>query len=85
MHTSGMNMRPLSGKELEYIVDSISNEDLLLKQAAATAASQVHPEVNQLLTNFIQMHQQHIHTLTNAIAQHAQMAPTQPQQNQASQ
>lgn len=28
------NMQPLSGKELEYIVDSISNEELLLKQCA---------------------------------------------------
>lgn len=81
MQASGMNMKPLSGKELEYIVDCISNEDLLLKQAAATAASQVHQEVNHLLNSFIQTHQQHIHTLTNAISQHANMAPTQPQQS----
>lgn len=32
-------MQALSGKELEYITDSISNEDLLIKQLAATAGT----------------------------------------------
>lgn len=32
-------MQALSGKELEYIADSISNEDLLIKQLAATAGT----------------------------------------------
>lgn len=41
-------MQALSGKELEYISDSISNEDLLIKQLAATAGTTQNSTVQDL-------------------------------------
>lgn len=81
MNSSGMGMQPLTSKEVEYIVDSLSNEDLLLKQCAATAASSSTPGNVQALTSMIHAHQQHMNVLLNALQQHVQLAPTQPQQS----
>jgi len=74
-------MQPLTSKELEYISDSLSNEDLLIKQSAATIASSTNPTNVQVLTSMVHAHQQHMNILLNALQQHAQLAPTQPQQN----
>ena len=74
-----MQMQALSGKELEYIADSISNEDLLLKQCAATAATTQNEQVRQVCLQHIQNHTQHMDTLTQLIQQHQQYAPTSPQ------
>ncbi|ADO55476.1 hypothetical protein ACYCS5_22350 [Paenibacillus sp. SEL3] len=74
------NMQPLSGKELEYIVDSISNEELLLKQCAATAASIQHPAIQQACLQLARTHEHHLNLLSNALQQHQQLAPMQPQQ-----
>lgn len=76
------NMKPISAKELEYIVDSISNEDLLIKQCAATAAMATTPGVQQTLTHMIGVHQQHMNVLLHTLQQHTHMAPTSPQQSQ---
>lgn len=75
-------MKPLTAKELEYIVDSISNEDLLMKQCAATAASCADNTVRQSLVPMVGEHQQHINTLLDALKQHAQIAPNTSQQSQ---
>ncbi|MEC0180578.1 hypothetical protein P4H61_03590 [Paenibacillus peoriae] len=75
-----MNMQPLTGKELEYIVDSISNEELLLKQCAASAASIQRPAIQQACLQFARTHEHHLNLLSNALQQHQQLAPTQPQQ-----
>jgi hypothetical protein len=75
-----MNMQPLTGKELEYIVDSISNEELLLKQCAATAASIQQPAIQQTCLQFARTHEHHLNMLLNALQQHQQLAPMQPQQ-----
>ncbi|MCC3381720.1 hypothetical protein ACFQ5D_02245 [Paenibacillus farraposensis] len=75
-----MNMQPLTGKELEYIVDSISNEELLLKQCAATAASIQQPAIQQACLQFARTHEHHLNLLFNALQQHQQLAPMQPQQ-----
>jgi len=72
-------MQPLSGKELEYIADSISNEDLLIKQLAATAGTTQNSTVRQICMQQIQSHTHHMGTLTQLIQQHQQYAPTQPQ------
>ncbi|MBB3114334.1 ferritin-like metal-binding protein YciE [Paenibacillus phyllosphaerae] len=72
-------LQPMSGKELEYIADSISNEDLLLKQNAITASSTSNQQLKQLYSQAISQHQQHIQTLNNLFAQHQQLAPSQPQ------
>ncbi|WP_251573063.1 hypothetical protein [Paenibacillus sp. MER TA 81-3] len=75
-------MKPLTAKELEYIADSISNEDLLIKQCAATAASSTNTTIQQALTHMVSAHQQHMNILVQTLQQHAQLAPTQPQQSQ---
>ncbi|MFF2909114.1 MULTISPECIES: hypothetical protein [Bacillales] len=72
-------MQALSGKELEYIADSISNEDLLIKQLAATAGSTQNQAVRQICIQHIQSHTQHMGVLTQMLQQHQQYAPTQPQ------
>ncbi|WP_339316523.1 hypothetical protein [Paenibacillus sp. FSL R10-2734] len=72
-------MQALSGKELEYIADSISNEDLLLKQCAATAGTTQNEQVRQICMQHMQNHTQNMATLTQLIQQHQQYAPTSPQ------
>ncbi|KUP20974.1 hypothetical protein [Paenibacillus sp. DMB5] len=77
MHSN--QMQALSGKELEYIADSISNEDLLIKQLAATAGTTQNQTVQQICVQQIQSHTQHMNTLIQLMQQHQQYAPTQPQ------
>ncbi|MBY0012980.1 hypothetical protein [Paenibacillus typhae] len=77
MHST--QMQALSGKELEYIADSISNEDLLIKQLAATAGTTQNQTVQQICVQQIQSHTQHMNALIQLMQQHQQYAPTQPQ------
>lgn len=79
MQMQSTQMQPLTGKELDYISDSISNEDLLVKQLAATAGSTQNPTVRQICMKHIQSHSQHLDELTKLIQQHQQFAPTQLQ------
>ncbi|KGE18589.1 hypothetical protein [Paenibacillus wynnii] len=72
-------MQPLTRKELDYIADSISNEDLLIKQLAATAGTTQDSNVRQICMQNLQSHSNHLNTLTQLIQQHQQYAPTQPQ------
>ncbi|AIQ16917.1 hypothetical protein H70357_09770 [Paenibacillus sp. FSL H7-0357] len=72
-------MQALSGKEVEYIADSISNEDLLIKQMAATAGTTQNATVHQICVQQIQSHTGHMNTLVQLLEQHQQYAPTQPQ------
>lgn len=72
-------MQPITAKELEYIVDSMSNEDLLMKQCAALAATTGNQTLRQLSLQMVHNHQQHYQTLLSSIQQHQQLAPTQPQ------
>ncbi|MEC0368757.1 hypothetical protein [Paenibacillus chibensis] len=73
-------MQAITGKELEYIVDSISNEDLLIKQCAATAAVTQNPAIQQALQQYIRSMDHHLDMLVQSLQQHQQLAPTQPQQ-----
>ncbi|WP_141504005.1 hypothetical protein [Paenibacillus luteus] len=73
-------IQPMTGKELEYIADSMSNEDLLMKQCAAVVATGTTPALRNLCSQMLQTHQQHFDSLMHAISHHQQMAPTQPQQ-----
>lgn len=72
--------QPLSAKEVEYLVDSMSNEDLLIKQCAAAAATTHNPQVQHICIDLLNHHQQHYQTLLNQLNQHLSIAPTQPQQ-----
>ncbi|MFC5648126.1 hypothetical protein ACFPYJ_03155 [Paenibacillus solisilvae] len=71
-------MQPITAKELEYVVDSISNEDLLIKQCAVVAASASNQAIKQVCGQMLQTHQQHAHMLQQALLHHQQLAPTQP-------
>ncbi|GIP27990.1 hypothetical protein J23TS9_31200 [Paenibacillus sp. J23TS9] len=73
-------MQAITGKELEYIVDSISNEDLLIKQCAATAATSQNPTIQQACQQYIRSMDHHLEMLVQALQQHQSLAPNQPQQ-----
>ncbi|MDR0268795.1 hypothetical protein [Paenibacillus sp.] len=73
-------MKAITSKELEYIVDSISNEDLLIKQCAATAATTQNQTIKQACQQYISSLDHHMDTLIQALQQHQSMAPSQPQQ-----
>lgn len=73
------SLQPLTTKELNYIADSIMNEDLLIKQSAAAAAVSQNANVQQALSQYIQAHQQHLQLLTNTLKEHQSIAPTQVQ------
>jgi len=72
-------MKAMTAKELEYIADSMSNEDLLIKQCSVAAASMTNIQLQQMCNHMIGEHTQHYTTLLNAIQQHQSMAPAQPQ------
>lgn len=71
-------MQPMTAKELEYIVDSMSNEDLLMKQCATVVSIAATPAIRDCCAQMIQMHQLHYDSLLHAIHHHQQVAPTQP-------
>ena len=73
-------MKPMTAKELEYVADSMSNEDLLMKQCTVLATGTSNQALKSLANQMIQTHQQHYNTLLQSIHQHENMAPTQPQQ-----
>ncbi|MGF9698101.1 hypothetical protein [Paenibacillus sp. MABNR03] len=72
-------MQALSPKELNYIADSISNEEMLIKQCAATASISHNPQIQQALNQYVRTHEQHLSTLVNVLQQHQSIAPTQAQ------
>ncbi|MOA37018.1 hypothetical protein D3C78_1585820 [compost metagenome] len=72
-------IQPITAKELEYIADSMSNEDLLIKQCTAAAVSAATPAIRHLCAQMVQTHQQHYDSLLHALQHHQQIAPTQPQ------
>ncbi len=74
-----MNLQPLTAKELEYIADSMSNEDLLIKQCTSAGLTCTNPQIRQVLQHQSQVHMQHYQALLNCLQQHQPLAPTQPQ------
>ena len=72
-------MQPLTSKELGYIADSLSNEDLMMKQSAHLAGISQHPQVRQVFAQFVQRHQQHHQHLMSELQQHQTIAPSQLQ------
>ncbi|MBW4837979.1 MAG: hypothetical protein KZY74_01170 [Paenibacillaceae bacterium] len=69
-------MQPLSMKELDYIADSISNEEMLSKLCAAAAAVSQNFEIEQAMLEHIRAHEHHLHQLTDSLRQHQMAAPT---------
>ncbi|OXS53895.1 hypothetical protein B1A99_28780 [Cohnella sp. CIP 111063] len=72
-------MQAITAKELEYIADSMSNEDLLIKQCAVGAATITNPQLRQTCSHMINVHTQHYNTLLSSLQQHQAIAPAQPQ------
>ncbi|AZN42673.1 hypothetical protein [Paenibacillus albus] len=70
----------MTAKELEYIADSMSNEDLLLKQCVVASATVQNPQIKQTVNQMMNKHTQHYQTLLTMMEQHKPTAPTQPQQ-----
>ncbi|NIK76120.1 hypothetical protein FHS15_001227 [Paenibacillus castaneae] len=72
-------IQPMTAKELEYVVDCMSNEDLQIKQCAVVALEGTTPSLRNLCTQMLQTHQHHYDSLLHALQHHQQIAPTQPQ------
>ncbi|MDF2660692.1 MAG: hypothetical protein K0Q94_3483 [Paenibacillus sp.] len=71
-------LQPLTAKELEYVADTMSNEDLLIKLCAATASTTNNPQVRNICLDMLHTHEQHYHTLLNSLQHHMNLAPQQP-------
>jgi hypothetical protein len=71
-------MKPMTAKELEYVADSMSNEDLLIKQSAAAAVSIVNPKLQLVCRQMINDHMQHYQTLLRMLQQHQDLASGNP-------
>jgi len=70
-------MQPLSMKELNYIADSISNEEMLCKLCAAAAGGAQNLEIEQTMMRHIRTHEQHLRMLADSLRQHQALAPMQ--------
>lgn len=68
-------LQPLTGKELEYIADSMSNEDLLIKQCLVGASQSQNTAVQQICKQLLTQHQQHYQELYTLLQQHSSVAP----------
>jgi len=68
-------MQAMTNKELEYVIDSMSNEDLLMKTCAAAAAVSTQTELKQCFQQMTNMHQTNYNTLLQALQQHQSVAP----------
>lgn len=71
----GHCMQPLTAKELEYIADSMSNEDLLMKQCVVAAVQAKNGSVKQLCHTLLDRHARHYEHLMNTLQQHVHVAP----------
>lgn len=76
---NNMQMQALSGKELNYIADSVNNEDMLIKMCASAADKATNPQIGQVISEHMRVHEQHMHTLIQTLRQHQQLAPNQAQ------
>ncbi|MDF2653067.1 MAG: hypothetical protein K0Q73_8872 [Paenibacillus sp.] len=72
-------LQPLTGKEMEYLVDSMSNEDLMMKQCTVAAVSSQNTAIQQLCSQMVNMHRQNYESLMTCLQQHVSIAPMQPQ------
>lgn len=74
---NNMQMKPLSGKELDYIADSLSNENMLIKLCATARSVSANAQISQIIDQHLQVHEQHTHQMMKMLEQHQQIAPTQ--------
>ena len=74
-----MTVNAITSKELEYVIDCMSNEDLLMKQCTSIVNATTQQELKSLCQQMVQTHQDHYSRLLQCLEQHQQMAPAQPQ------
>ncbi|MNO61795.1 hypothetical protein D3C76_524530 [compost metagenome] len=67
-------MQPLSSKELNYIADSIANEEAIIKLCTAAASVCSNAQIGQELKEHIQCHEKHMQTLVHSLQQHQPLA-----------
>lgn len=60
---------------MEYIVDSMSNEDLLMKQCVSAGAQSQNVAVQQICKELIMQHKMHYQGLLTLLQQHTGIAP----------
>ncbi|MEF2966919.1 hypothetical protein V3851_13840 [Paenibacillus sp. M1] len=70
-------MKPLSGKEVNYIADSVANEDMMIRMCAAASAVCTNAQLAGAISDHLRVHEQHMHMLVDALKQHQQLAPAQ--------
>lgn len=68
-------MQPMTSKELDYTLDAICNEEILLKQCAVAASQTQNQGFQQLLRQMVGEHKQHLQTLVQLIQSHQTVAP----------
>lgn len=69
------NMQSLTGKELQYIGDSMTNEDLLMKQCIAISTHATTPQFRQICTDLSTRHMQRYDHLLQVLEEHAHITP----------
>ena len=67
-------MQPLTSKELNYLNDMLSGEDLLIKLCVAAQAGAPQPETLQFLHHVIGEHQRRHDELVHTLEQHESIA-----------
>jgi hypothetical protein len=68
-------MQAMTNKELEYVIDSMSNEDLQMKTCAAAASVSTHPAIKSYCETMLRTHQASYNTLLQSLQQHQSIAP----------
>lgn len=68
-------MQPLTGKELEYLADCMSNEDLLAKQSMVALTHVQNQAVQAHFKQVVKQHQQHYQELLTILKNHVNIAP----------
>lgn len=66
-------MQALTGKELQYIGDSMNNEDLLMKQCLAISTHATTPQFRQVCRDLENRHMQRYDHLLQVLQQHANL------------
>lgn len=63
-------MMDLTTKELEYVLDSLSNEDLLTKGSAVTSAVAQNDALRHICEQMANTHREHYQSLLQLLQQH---------------
>jgi len=68
------NMDQLTAKELQYLSDQMTNEDLLVKQCMSATTQTQNVQFRQVCLQLASRHQQHCQQIVQLIQQHMYLA-----------